>query len=53
MVIIAAEIDLSVAALQTLGAVVVAMLLVNYELPIVPAIFLALLVGAAAGAFSR
>lgn len=52
LVIIAAEIDLSVATVQTLGAVVVAMLLVNYELPIVPAILLALVVGATAGAFS-
>jgi ribose transport system permease protein len=52
LVIIAAEIDLSVASLQTLGAVVVAMLLVNYEVPILPAILLTLLVGAAAGAFS-
>jgi ribose transport system permease protein len=52
LVIIAAEIDLSVASLQTLGAVVVAMLLVNYDVPIVPAILLTLMVGAAAGAFS-
>ena len=52
LVIIAAEIDLSVASLQTLGAVVVAMLLVNYEMPIVPAILMTLAVGATAGAFS-
>lgn len=52
LVIIAAEIDLSVASLQTLGAVVVAMLMVNYDVPIVPAIVLTLIVGAAAGAFS-
>jgi ribose transport system permease protein len=52
LVIIAAEIDLSVASLQTLGAVVVAMLLVNYDVPIVPAILLTLAAGAAAGAFS-
>jgi ribose transport system permease protein len=52
VVIIASEIDLSVASLQTLGAVVVALLLVNYQVPIVPAILLALMVGVTAGAFS-
>jgi ribose transport system permease protein len=52
VVIIAAEIDLSVASLQTFGAVLVAMLLVNVRVPVVPAIILTLLVGMGAGAFS-
>jgi|ETNmetMinimDraft_35_1059890.scaffolds.fasta_scaffold45365_2 ribose/xylose/arabinose/galactoside ABC-type transport system permease subunit len=52
VVIIVAEIDLAVAAIQTLAAVVVAMLLVNYGIPIFPAIVLTLFVGIIAGAFS-
>jgi len=52
VVIIASEIDLAVASLQTLCAVVVAMLLVNAGVPIVLAIVATLLLGIAAGAFS-
>jgi ribose transport system permease protein len=52
LVVIAAEIDLSIASLQTLGAVVVAGLLVNHDVPIAPAILAALMVGTLAGVVS-
>jgi ribose transport system permease protein len=52
VVVIAAEIDLSIASLQTLCAVIVAMLLVNKGMPIVPAILITLFAGVGAGAFS-
>lgn len=52
VVIIVAEIDLSIASVQTLCAVVVALLLVNGNVPIVPAIVLTLLLGLAVGAVS-
>ena len=45
LVIICAEIDLSVASIQSMGAVVVALLLKNYGVPIVPAVLAALLLG--------
>lgn len=52
LVIICAEIDLSVASIQSLGAVVVALLLKDYGMPIVPSILIALLAGTLCGAFS-
>jgi ribose transport system permease protein len=52
LVIICAEIDLSVASIQSLGAVMVALLLKDYGLPVLPAVALALAVGVACGAFT-
>ena len=52
LVIICAEIDLSVASIQSLGAVVVALLLKDYGMPILPSILIALLAGSLCGAFS-
>lgn len=52
LVIISAEIDLSVASIQSLGAIVVALLLKDYGVPIVPAILIALLAGTFCGAVS-
>ncbi len=52
LVIICAEIDLSVASIQSLGAVVAALLLKDFGFPIVPAILIALLAGMLCGAVS-
>ncbi len=52
LVIICAEIDLSVASIQSMGAVVVALLLKNFGMPIVPAVIAALGLGILLGAFS-
>ena len=52
LVIICAEIDLSVASIQSMGAVVVALLLKDYEAPIFLAVLAALGVGILLGAFS-
>ncbi len=52
LVIICAEIDLSVASIQSMGAVVVALLLKEYGVPIVPAVFATLLLGVGLGAVS-
>ena len=52
LVIICAEIDLSVASIQSMGAVVVALLLKNYGVPIVPAVLAALLLGVILGGVS-
>lgn len=52
LVIICAEIDLSVASVQSMGAVVVALLLKDYEVPIFLAILASLGVGMLLGAFS-
>ena len=51
-VILIAGIDLSVGAVCGLGAVVSTMMLVNYKLPLIPAILLALLAGTTVGAFN-
>ncbi len=52
LVIICAEIDLSVASIQSMGAVVVALLLKDYGVPIVPAVLATLALGVALGAVS-
>jgi ribose/xylose/arabinose/galactoside ABC-type transport system permease subunit len=52
VVIIAAEIDLAVASVQTLAAVCVSMLLTRLGMPILPAILLTLAAGCVLGSFS-
>ncbi len=52
LVMIAAEIDLSVASAQTVGAIVAAALMVRFEVPVPLAVIAALLVGVGAGAIS-
>jgi ribose transport system permease protein len=52
LVIICAEIDLSVASIQSVGAVVVALLLKDFQAPIVLAVVAALGLGILLGAFS-
>ena len=52
LVIICAEIDLSVASIQSMGAVVVALLLKDYGVPIAPAVLATLLLGVVLGGVS-
>ncbi|MGA0565500.1 ABC transporter permease [Ancylobacter sp. VNQ12] len=52
LVVICAEIDLSVASAQTLGAVIVAALMVRFDVPIPVAIIVTLLAGLAIGSLS-
>ncbi len=52
LVLITGEVDLSVASIQSLGAVTVALLMKNHGVPVIPAILIALLAGATAGSVS-